>query len=366
MDLKQFSHHYDHLLTTVSALKRAICNKLVYQVAKNPASARAEDWLHAVSYAVRDHLVERWMETIGNDYEQDVKRVFYLSMEFLIGRTFSERHAGPRPDAHRAPGLARAGGSTSTELLNLEPDAALGNGGLGRLAACFLDSMATQGIAGLRLRHPLRLRACSASSIVDGQQVEVPDYWLTHGNPWEFRAPEIRVLVRFGGRLEEEGKRVRWVDTEDVLAMAYDQIIPGYGTKVTNTLRLWSAKATEEIDLVGLQPGQLLRRGRDQDHSENVLAGAYPDDSTLLRPRAAPAPGVFLRLGQPARTSCGRYLVSHRLRRPARQGQHPPQRHPPGAGDTRADAPPARRARARLERAPGAVPARVLVHQPYA
>lgn len=279
MDLKQFSRHYDHLLHDVSALKRAICNKLVYQIAKNPASARAEDWLHAVSYAVRDHLVERWMETIGNDYERDVKRVFYLSMEFLIGRTFSNAMLALdlMPTVRQA---LRELEVDLDELLNLEPDAALGNGGLGRLAACFLDSMATQGIAGFGygIRYDYGM---FRQRIVDGQQVEVPDYWMTHGNPWEFQRPEIRVLVRYGGRLEEDGKRVRWVDTEDVLAMAYDQIIPGYGTKVTNTLRLWSAKATEEIDLSAFNQGNYFGAVEIKNHSENVSRVLYPDDSTL-------------------------------------------------------------------------------------
>lgn len=308
MDLKQFSRHYDHLLHDVSALKRAICNKLVYQIAKNPASARAEDWLHAVSYAVRDHLVERWMETIGNDYEQDVKRVFYLSMEFLIGRTFSNAMLALdlMPTVRQA---LRELEVDLDELLNLEPDAALGNGGLGRLAACFLDSMATQGIAGFGygIRYDYGM---FRQHIVDGQQVEVPDYWLTHGNPWEFQRPEIRVLVRYGGRLEEEGKRVRWVDTEDVLAMAYDQIIPGYGTKVTNTLRLWSAKATEEIDLSAFNQGNYFGAVEIKNHSENVSRVLYPDDSTLL--------GRELRLRQEyffvsasLQDIVRRYLVNH-------------------------------------------------------
>ena len=278
MDLKQFSRQYDHLLHDVSALKRAICNKLVYQIAKNPESARSEDWLHAVSYAVRDHLVGRWMETIGSDYEQDVKRVFYLSMEFLIGRTFSNAMLA----LDLMPTVRQALHELDVdldELLNLEPDAALGNGGLGRLAACFLDSMATQGVAGFGygIRYDYGM---FRQRIVDGQQVEVPDYWMTHGNPWEFQRPEIRVLVRYGGRLEEDGKTVRWVDTEDVLAMAYDQIIPGYGTKVTNTLRLWSAKATEEIDLSAFNRGNYFGAVETKNHSENVSRVLYPDDST--------------------------------------------------------------------------------------
>ncbi|WP_298599507.1 glycogen/starch/alpha-glucan phosphorylase [Zoogloea sp.] len=279
MDLKQFSRQYDHLLHDVSALKRAICNKLVYQIAKNPQSARSEDWLHAVSYAVRDHLVGRWMETIGSDYEQDVKRVFYLSMEFLIGRTFSNAMLA----LDLMPTVRQALHELDVdldELLNLEPDAALGNGGLGRLAACFLDSMATQGIPGFGygIRYDYGM---FRQRIVDGQQVEVPDYWMTHGNPWEFQRPEIRVLVRYGGRLEEDGNTVRWVDTEDVLAMAYDQIIPGYGTKVTNTLRLWSAKATEEINLSAFNQGNYFGAVESKNYSENVSRVLYPDDSTL-------------------------------------------------------------------------------------
>jgi len=279
MDLKQFSRQYDHLLHDVSALKRAICNKLVYQIAKNPSSARSEDWLHAVSYAVRDHLVGRWMETIGSDYEQDVKRVFYLSMEFLIGRTFSNAMLALdlMPTVRQA---LRELDVDLDELLTLEPDAALGNGGLGRLAACFLDSMATQGIPGFGygIRYDYGM---FRQRIVDGQQVEVPDYWMTHGNPWEFQRPEIRVLVRYGGRLEEDGNTVRWVDTEDVLAMAYDQIIPGYGTKVTNTLRLWSAKATEEINLSAFNQGNYFGAVESKNYSENVSRVLYPDDSTL-------------------------------------------------------------------------------------
>ncbi|MCK6387769.1 MAG: glycogen/starch/alpha-glucan phosphorylase [Zoogloea sp.] len=308
MDLKQFSRQYDHLLHDVSALKRAICNKLVYQIAKNPSSARNEDWLHAVSYAVRDHLVGRWMETIGSDYEQDVKRVFYLSMEFLIGRTFSNAMLA----LDLMPTVRQALHELDVdldELLNLEPDAALGNGGLGRLAACFLDSMATQGIPGFGygIRYDYGM---FRQRIVDGQQVEVPDYWLTHGNPWEFQRPEIRVLVRYGGRLEEDGQRVRWVDTEDVLAMAYDQIIPGYGTKVTNTLRLWSAKATEEIDLSAFNQGNYFGAVEIKNHSENVSRVLYPDDSTLL--------GRELRLRQEyffvsasLQDIVRRYLVNH-------------------------------------------------------
>jgi starch phosphorylase len=279
MDLDQFTHQYDHLSTDVEALKRAISNKLMYQVGKNLESALPEDWLHAVAYAVRDHLVERWMKTTRASYAQDVKRVYYLSMEFLIGRSLGNAMLaleliGPVRQALRELDI------DPDSLPELEPDAALGNGGLGRLAACFLDSMATLGLPGFGygIRYDYGM---FRQQIIDGQQVEVPDYWLTHGNPWEFPRPEIQMRVRFGGHLEEQGERVNWVGTEDVLAMAYDSIIPGYGTEVTNTLRLWSARATEEIDLSAFNRGNYFGAVESKNHSENVSRVLYPDDSTV-------------------------------------------------------------------------------------
>src|SRR5690606_2761297 len=279
MDLDQFTHQYDHLSTDIDALKRAISNKLMYQVGKNLESALPEDWLHAVAYAVRDHLVERWMKTTRASYAQDVKRVYYLSMEFLIGRSLGNAMLaleliGPVRQALRELDI------DPDSLPELEPDAALGNGGLGRLAACFLDSMATLGLPGFGygIRYDYGM---FRQQIIDGQQVEVPDYWLTHGNPWEFPRPEIQMRVRFGGHLEEHGERVSWVGTEDVLAMAYDSIIPGYGTEVTNTLRLWSARATEEIDLSAFNRGNYFGAVESKNHSENVSRVLYPDDSTV-------------------------------------------------------------------------------------
>ncbi len=288
MDLLQFSHHYDHLSRDPAALKRAISNKLMYQVGKNPESARPLDWLHAVSYAVRDHLVERWMKTTRASYAQDVKRVYYLSMEFLIGRSFGNALLA----LELMPAIRQALAELEVDpdlLLELEPDAALGNGGLGRLAACFLDSMATLGVPGFGygIRYDYGM---FRQKIIDGQQVEVPDYWLTAGNPWEFPRSEIRFRVRYEGHLEQDGETVRWVETDDVFALAYDTIIPGYGTEVTNTLRLWSARATEEIDLSAFNRGNYFGAVETKNDSENVSRVLYPDDSTL--------PGRELRLRQ--------------------------------------------------------------------
>jgi glycogen phosphorylase len=279
MDLIQFEHQYDHLARDVAAFKRAISTKLMYSVGKDPISARPEDWLQAVSFVVRDHLVERWMKTTRAQYAQDVKRVYYLSAEFLIGRTFTNAMLA----LEVLPAIKQALQELDVDadqLLDLEPDAALGNGGLGRLAACFLDSMATLAVPGFGygIRYDYGM---FRQQIVDGRQVEAPDYWLAHGNPWEFPRPEVQYRVRFGGHLEEGPAGVRWVGTDDVLAMAYDTIIPGYGTEATNTLRLWSARATEEMDLRAFNQGNYMGAVQSKNSSENVSRVLYPDDSTL-------------------------------------------------------------------------------------
>ena len=270
--------HYDPPANDVAALRTAISNRLVFSVGKDPSAARPEDWLHAAAYAVRDRLVERWMRTTHAQYDQDVKRVYYFSMEFLMGRAFDNAllALGLREPLRQA--LADLGADMDL-LAALEPDAALGNGGLGRLAACFLDSMATLGIPGYGygIRYDYGM---FRQTIVDGQQVEVPDYWLTHGNPWEFPRPEVSYRVQFGGRVTEQGGRCQWVDSQDVLAMAYDTIVPGYGTDATNTLRLWSAKASEEIDLGAFNRGNYFAAVEGKNHSENVSRVLYPDDST--------------------------------------------------------------------------------------
>lgn len=262
----------------LESLKRSIANKLMFVVGKDPEAARPEDWLHAAAYAVRDQLVERWMTTTRAQYAQDAKRVYYLSMEFLIGRTFSNAMlaVGLRERVKQA--LADFGVDIDA-VTELEPDAALGNGGLGRLAACFLDSMATLNIPGFGygIRYDYGM---FKQTIVDGRQVEVPDYWLTQGNPWEFPRPEVNYRVQFGGHVVKVGDAYQWVDSHDVQAMAYDTIIPGYATRATNTLRLWSAKATQEIDLGAFNRGNYMAAVETKNHSENVSRVLYPDDST--------------------------------------------------------------------------------------
>jgi glycogen phosphorylase len=262
----------------VAGLKRAIANKLLFTVGKDPEAAQPVDWLHAAAYAVRDQLVQRWVSTTRAKSAQDVKHVYYLSMEFLMGRTFSNALIALELHATVRQALAELGVDMDA-VAELEPDAALGNGGLGRLAACFLDSMATLGIPGYGygIRYDYGM---FRQTIVDGRQVEVPDYWLNATHPWEFARPEVNYRIQFGGHVVRHGDRHEWVDSHDVRAMAYDTIIPGYGTQATNTLRLWSAKATEEIDLNAFNRGNYLAAVERKNQSENVSRVLYPDDST--------------------------------------------------------------------------------------
>ncbi|PWF55347.1 glycogen/starch/alpha-glucan phosphorylase [Massilia glaciei] len=276
--MSQPDFEYDPQLNDVAHLKRAIANQLVYRVGKDPVAAQPADWLHATALAVRDRLVERWMKTTRAQYEQKAKRVYYLSMEFLIGRSFTNALLALEIGEQVGQALAELGVDIG-QMAELEHDAALGNGGLGRLAACFLDSMATLGIAGFGygIRYDYGM---FRQQIVDGSQVETPDYWMAGGHPWEFPRPEVQYRVRFGGRTEQRGDRVEWIDTEDVLAMAYDIIIPGYATAATNTLRLWSAKAASEINLGAFNQGDYFVAVEGKNHSENVSRVLYPDDST--------------------------------------------------------------------------------------
>jgi starch phosphorylase len=262
----------------VANLKRSITDKLLYTVGRQPATAQPKDWLQATALAVRDRLVDRALATEQAAQNKDVKNVYYLSIEFLIGRAYTNALLALDIQNDVAQAL-RELGVDAAALPDLEQDAALGNGGLGRLAACFLDSMATLGIAGYGygIRYDYGM---FKQQIVDGRQVEGPDYWLADGNPWEFPRPDIAYRVRFGGRVEQTHERTDWVDTQDVMATAFDMIIPGYATQASNTLRLWSAKAIEELDLPAFNGGDYVRAAANKNLAENVTRVLYPDDSS--------------------------------------------------------------------------------------
>ncbi|MBK0032881.1 glycogen phosphorylase [Erwinia sp. S43] len=263
---------------SVDALKHSIAYKLMFTIGKDPSIANKHEWLNATLLAVRDRMVERWLRSNRAQLSQDVRQVYYLSMEFLVGRTLSNAllAMGIYEDAQTA---LEEMGFDLEELIEEENDPGLGNGGLGRLAACFLDSLATLGLPGrgYGIRYDYGM---FKQNIVDGQQAESPDYWLEYGNPWEFQRFNTRYKVRFGGRIQQEGSRARWVETEEVLAMAYDQIIPGFDTDATNTLRLWGAQASNEINLGKFNQGDYFAAVEDKNHSENVSRVLYPDDST--------------------------------------------------------------------------------------
>lgn len=263
---------------TVDALKHSIAYKLMFTIGKDPSIANKHEWLNAALLAVRDRMVERWLRSSRAQLSQDVRQVYYLSMEFLMGRTLGNAllAMGIYDDLNQA--LDEMGLDLS-ELMEEENDPGLGNGGLGRLAACFLDSLATLGLPGrgYGIRYDYGM---FKQNIVDGQQRESPDYWLEYGNPWEFQRFNTRYKIRFGGRLQHEGSRVRWIETEEILAIAYDQIIPGFDTDATNTLRLWGAQASNEINLGKFNQGDYFAAVEDKNHSENVSRVLYPDDST--------------------------------------------------------------------------------------
>jgi starch phosphorylase len=261
------------------SLRHAVANRLLYSVGKDPATATQADWYTALAQVARDRLVERWMQTTRKQYEQKTKRVYYLSMEFLIGRTLTNALMSIGLYDELAQTL-RDSGLDLDETREQEPDPGLGNGGLGRLAACFLDSMATLGLAsyGYGIRYDYGM---FAQNVHNGYQVEQPDDWLKNGNPWEFPRPQVTFPIHFGGMVQHDGEDgARWVDTEQVLAMAYDMIVPGHGTKAVNTLRLWHAKASRSLDLAMFNQGDYMQAVATKNQSENVTRVLYPDDSS--------------------------------------------------------------------------------------
>ena len=278
----------DHPSIDSESIRKSLYNRLVYNIGKDPITATDRDWFYAAAAVARERMIERWMETMRSYYEEDRKRVYYLSMEFLMGRTLTNcmlNICAEREFRDALTALAEMG-LNPLHLSEVEPDAALGNGGLGRLAACFLDSMATMGVAGYGygIRYEYGM---FNQGIENGQQVEHPDNWLRYGNPWEFPRPEVLYQVKFNGRVvdftDERGQtRHQWADTEDVMAMAYDYPIPGYDTGTVNNMRLWAAKASRDFDLKYFNEGNYIRAVEDKNESENLSKVLYPDDTTEM------------------------------------------------------------------------------------
>jgi len=267
------------------SIERSLTNHLMYTVGKSAKAATGRDWYDTSAHTVRDHLIERWTHTVENNYEQDPKRVYYLSMEFLIGRTLSNAALNLGIETSLREGL-QALGHELENIEEMETDAALGNGGLGRLAACFLDSMATMDLPGMGygIRYEYGM---FNQRIENGQQVEHPDNWLRYGNPWEFQRPERLYPVKFYGRIvkfpDVHGNiEHHWIDNETVMAMAYDMPIPGYNTETVNNLRLWAAKSTREFNLSSFNAGDYIGAVVEKDITENLSKVLYPDDSSAV------------------------------------------------------------------------------------
>ncbi|MCG7895994.1 MAG: glycogen/starch/alpha-glucan phosphorylase [Candidatus Thiodiazotropha taylori] len=232
----------------------------------------------ALALTVRDRLIERWKLTRSHYEESDCKRTFYLSLEFLMGRTLS--NAILNLDISKEVDQAFMElGINLDHIRESEPDAGLGNGGLGRLAACFLDSCATLQlpVRGYGLRYEYGM---FRQHIANGQQIEDPDHWLRDGNPWELERPEYTQQIKFCGRTEHINGRVRWVDTQDVLAVPYDLPVPGYRNGTVNTLRLWKAAATDEFNLDEFNAGSYTESVEAKNDAEHITMVLYPNDAS--------------------------------------------------------------------------------------
>ncbi len=266
---------------TREGIKSSFLMNRMFTLAKDEYSSTEYDEYWALAIAIRDRLVERWIKTQQRYHKQNLKRVYYLSMEFLIGRLLGNNIINLGLWEEVASAMEDLGYDI-TDLREIEVDAGLGNGGLGRLAACYLDSMATLGIPahGYGIRYEYGI---FNQKIENGYQIERPDEWLTKGNPWEFIRPEYTVKVHFYGRphmYQDEKARLcfKWIDTQDVLAVPYDIPVPGYKNDVVNTLRLWSARSSEEFDFDYFNDGDYEQAVMQKVHSENIAKVLYPND----------------------------------------------------------------------------------------
>lgn len=276
--------HREHLRKDTQYLRERILEHLHFTLAKDKYTATKRDYFQALAYTIRDHLISQWIQTQQQYYDADVKRVYYLSLEFLIGQmlgnalTNLDLYDNCRKALHDLD-------IDIQQMIDIEMDAGLGNGGLGRLAACFLDSMATLGIPGYGcgIRYDYGI---FTQRIKNGAQFETPDNWLRYGNPWEICRPEYLYHINFYGNVlqykDEKGRlRNEWVNAKEVLAMAYDTPIPGYRNETVNTLRLWQAKSVRDFDLSYFNHGDYIRAVEEAALSENISKVLYPNDNVF-------------------------------------------------------------------------------------
>ncbi len=275
------------------SIRESILDHIEHVRVRDQHTAQDLDLFHAVSYAARARLADRWHRTRQREFQSKAKRVYYLSMEYLPGRLLRDAlyNLGILEETRRA---VASLGSDLDRIFEAERDPGLGNGGLGRLASCFMDSMATLGIGavGYGIRYDYGI---FRQEIVDGEQREHPDAWLRHGSPWEVPRTDLRITVRYNGRVEPRTDTTgrtcfEWLDTDDVYAVAHDIPVPGYKNDSVNTLRLWKAVPVQEFDLDAFNRG---------DHDRSVVQRGYAENiSRILYPNDAGPPGKELRLRQ--------------------------------------------------------------------
>nr|WP_314087106.1 glycogen/starch/alpha-glucan phosphorylase [uncultured Shinella sp.] len=267
----------------VEQLATELLERLKYRIGKDPKVAKPHDWLTAAILVARDRITDNWMDSTRRTYATGAKRVYYLSLEFLIGRLMRDAmtNSGIMDEMRQA--LAMHGVDIDV-IAELEPDAALGNGGLGRLAACFMESMATVDVPaygyGIRYVHGL-----FRQQMADGWQVELPETWLAHGNPWEFERRESSYEIGFGGGVEtinigEDKQRFVWKPAERVIATAYDTPAVGWRAKRVNTLRLWAANPIDPILLEAFNAGDHIGALKESNRAESLTRVLYPADAT--------------------------------------------------------------------------------------
>lgn len=289
VDIVKKKAHYSrgptppHAEKQIGSLAQSFQNHLLYTMAKDQYSATNLDLFKSLALSIKDQLVKRWIQTQQTYYKVDAKRVYYLSLEFLMGRSLGNNLINlglyEKCKEELQPGYSLE------QLQELEVDAGLGNGGLGRLAACFLDSMATMQLPaygyGIRYEYGIFYQ-----HIRDGYQIETPDNWLRYGNIWEIERPEYMYPIHFYGRVQESRNpdgsvSSNWVETQEVMAMAYDIPIPGYANNTVNNLRLWAAKSSREFEFEYFNHGDYIRAVQDKQKSETISKVLYPNDNVI-------------------------------------------------------------------------------------
>lgn len=273
-----------YLVSDVPSIQRSLVQHVEYTLARRRYKFDRGSFYQATAHSVRDRLIERWTDTQQFYASRDGKRMYYLSLEFLVGRSMGNAVSNLGLRGAYAEALRQLGYDLE-DIMSQEKEPALGNGGLGRLASCFLDTLATLNYPawgyGIRYKYGM-----FEQRLVNGKQVEFPDYWLTYGNPWEVERLDVKYLVRLYGEVntyqdEQTGEtRFRWEGGEVVVAVAYDTPIPGYGTYNTNNMRLWSSKPSHEFDLTSFNAGDYYGAVEAKERCESITSVLYPSDDT--------------------------------------------------------------------------------------